>query len=301
MENSNYKKLLLGMKEAYEHGENSMAWARAFLNNDSNTLDATLISYELQSGTYISEFKENKLLYESWWSQLHDIIKDSIKDFDSIMEVGVGEATTLFGILNLIKKQDLISFGFDISWSRLYFANKILKENGHQSNLFVADLFNIPLPDKSIDVVYTAHSLEPNGGKELEAIIELVRITSKRLILIEPSYEFADEECKLRMKKHGYVRDLIGVCNKLGLRIEKYELLAVQKSLSNPAAVIVINVENSQLRNIPNYICPISNTNIEKFENGLYSKDSGHYYPIVKEIPILLAQKGVMAFFLNRV
>ena len=56
------------------------------------------------------------------------------------------------------------------------------------------------MPDKSVDVVYTAHSLEPNGGRELEAVKELLRITSKRLILIEPSYELADKECKIRMK-----------------------------------------------------------------------------------------------------
>jgi ubiquinone/menaquinone biosynthesis C-methylase UbiE len=35
-----------------------------------------------------------------------------------------------------------------------------------QADLVVADLFHIPFADNSVDVVYTSHSLEPNGGRE---------------------------------------------------------------------------------------------------------------------------------------
>ena len=46
----------------------------------------------------------------------------------------------------------------------------------------MGDMFNLPITDDSIDLVYTVHALEPNGGKEKEALKELYRITKKYLM-----------------------------------------------------------------------------------------------------------------------
>lgn len=47
----------------------------------------------------------------------------------SIMEAGVGEATTLGGVLDILQENlyDRV-YGFDISWSRVKYAGKFLKE-----------------------------------------------------------------------------------------------------------------------------------------------------------------------------
>ncbi|HOL80730.1 MAG TPA: class I SAM-dependent methyltransferase, partial [Ignavibacteriales bacterium] len=93
------------------------------------------------------------------------------------IEIGVGEATTLSYLIKQLNNQNLNIFGFDISWSRLKFAKELTKYLQIENvNLFVADLFNIPLNDNSIDIVYTNHSIEPNGGREEEALKELYRI-----------------------------------------------------------------------------------------------------------------------------
>ena len=50
--------------------------------------------------------------------------------------------------------------------------------------------------------------MEPNGGREKEALLELSRIARKYLVLIEPAYEYASEKGKERMDLHGYVKNL---------------------------------------------------------------------------------------------
>ena len=40
-------------------------------------------------------------------------------------------------------------------------------------------MFNIPLPDNSIDLITTFQSLEPNGNHEEQLIKELFRVSKK--------------------------------------------------------------------------------------------------------------------------
>jgi ubiquinone/menaquinone biosynthesis C-methylase UbiE len=109
-----------------------------------------------------------------------------------------------------MKKKPLKVFGFDISWSRVKFAKKLVEEyNMKNVNLFTANLFEIPLLDNSIDIVYTSHSLEPNGGKEKQALKELFRIAKNYIVLLEPSYELASTDARERMINHGYITNLV--------------------------------------------------------------------------------------------
>lgn len=67
-----------------------------------------------------------------------------------------------------------IAAGFDISYSRIRHGNPHLHNEGiNNAILFVGDLFKSALEDNSIDIVYTNHLLEPNGGHEKEALEEL--------------------------------------------------------------------------------------------------------------------------------
>ena len=47
----------------------------------------------------------------------------------------------------------------------------------------VGNIDSCPLSDDSIDLVYTIHALEPNGGNELNLLKELIRITRKYLFI----------------------------------------------------------------------------------------------------------------------
>ena len=164
-----------------------------------------------------------------------------IEEGDKILEAGVGEATTLVGVMQKINKSNLSFFCFDLSWSRIKIAKEWANDHAVKPELFVGDLFHIPIADNAIDVIYTSHSLEPNGGKELLAMRELLRVARKAVILVEPIYELASEAGQKRMAELGYVRNLKAIAEAEGMRIEKYGLLDYTPNLSNPSGIVLIS------------------------------------------------------------
>ena len=164
---------------------------------------ATLVFYDLQAGTCVANTKNNPDLNQQWCKHLANLIPPLLPKGGSLLELGVGEATTLNGVLQLLNTNVGDAYGFDISWSRIAFANHWLHANSQKANLFVADLMSIPLADNSIDVVYSSHSVEPNGGYELSCLTECLRIARHAVVLVEPLYELANPEAKQRMRNHG--------------------------------------------------------------------------------------------------
>jgi uncharacterized protein YbaR (Trm112 family) len=149
--------------------------------------------------------------------------------------------------------------------------------------------------DNSIDIVYTSHSLEPNGGKEVEALKELYRITRKYMILLEPSFEFANLEAKARMKKHGYVTELYASAIKLDYKIIEHRLFDYYSNPLNPTGLIIIQKKATGSNN-SNLVCPISHTELINYSDSLlYSKESFLAYPIIDKIPCLLKENSILA------
>lgn len=211
----------------------------------------------------------------------------------------MGEATTLNNVLNKLNKKKYIkTYAFDISWSRIKYAIKNSSENNNKVFHFMGDLFNIPIADNSIDLVYTSHSIEPNGNREKEALLELYRITRKYLILLEPSYKYATEEGKNRMEKLGYVKNLEKIARELGMDIVEERKFGVIQNPLNPTGLIIIKkkYKTSTNRNNNIMICPVSKKSLKKTnKNCYYCEDSMLLYPIVDNIPIFLRQYAVVA------
>lgn len=281
--------------DVYRKGGNIIEYLRKTNNSLGNKIEDILISYDFQSGTYIKDYLDNKEFVFNYCRSLAKII-DSIDEVDSIIEIGVGEATTLSNLIRLLNTVPKNIYGFDISYSRLKFAKGLLKDfNIGNVNLFTANLFEIPLPDSSIDIVYTSHSIEPNGGNEEEALIELFRITKKYLILLEPSFEFGNDESKARMIKHGYVTKLYSTASKLNYNIIEHRLFDYSRNSLNPTGLIIIK-KNSITYNNPNLICPITHTELFNYSDSLlYSKEGFLAYPVVDGIPCLLRENSILA------
>jgi len=290
--------VIIGMRAAYARGENAMAWARINSTHDDTVVRA-LIAYDLQAGTYIENARNNPAYINSWSAQLAGLIDPYISAGDKIMEAGVGEATTLAGVMNAITAKCISAFGFDLSWSRISMGQKWIDEKSVLARLFVGDLFSIPVADSSMDVVYTSHSLEPNGGKEEIAIKELLRITRKAVVLVEPCYELAPKVAQQRMREHGYVRDLKATAEALGAKVVDYKLLDVCANPLNPSGVIILvkSVKSSAKDDgvARMWQCPLTGVSLTDKGDYFYADGVGVAYPVLQGVPLLRPEHAVIA------
>lgn len=293
------RQLILGMRAAFARGENAMEYARRELRGAENSRIATLISYDLQAGSYIGNARAHPQANARWVSQLADILGRFVTDRGLLLEVGCGEATTLAGILKLLPQRPRAAIGFDISWSRCARGTGWLAEQQVAAQLFVADLFHIPLDDSSVDVVYTSHSIEPNRGKEHDALREVLRIARRAVVLVEPMYELADENAKMRMDQHGYVRGLRQAAEELGASILDYRLLEYSGNPLNPSGVLILDkkipTETGTAEAPIRWRCPITHTPLTDAKDVFVSGESGLAYPVLRGIPLLRPQHAVVA------
>jgi SAM-dependent methyltransferase len=293
------RQLILGMRAAFARGENAMEFSRRELAQSANSSVATLISYDLQTGSYVANARSNPQTCVRWARQLAGILEPFVRSHSLVLEVGCGEATTLAGVLRALPLQPRAAMGFDISWSRCAEGMHWLAEEGASAQLFVADMFSIPFDDSSVDVVYTSHSIEPNRGRELEALHELLRVARRAVVLVEPLYELADKKARDRMDHHKYVRGLHQAAERLGARVLDYRLLEFTGNPLNPSGVLVLDKGGSEglaeadtrLR----WRCPITYTPLTEAQDVFVSKSAGLAYPVLRKIPLLRPQHALVA------
>ncbi len=295
---SELRDLVSGMRQAYARGENAMEFARARLGRKDNHGLATLIAYDLQAGEYVRHAMKDPDAKRRWCAQLATLISPLLPGGGTVMEAGCGEATTLAGVLTTLPKKPSVALGFDISWSRCTHGVGWLRRMQQRADLFVADLFHIPLCDDSVDVVYTSHSIEPNGGREEAALRDLLRVARRAVVLVEPIYELASADSQARMDQHGYVRNLRAVAEATGCRVTDYRLLDYCVNPLNPSGVVLI--EKSSGENTPGtssmqWRCPLTHTALTPGDAAFVSRDTGFVYPVLGGIPLLSRDHAVIA------
>jgi len=284
------------LMQYYKNGGNVSDLIRREKGINYNTKEIIEISYDLQTGSYIDMMSNPDMIaHKNKYTQ--EIAKTilSLCKPESILEAGIGEGTTFSGVLEKLNTEPN-SYGFDLSWSRLAYARKWLKQHcNFDTNICSGDLYNIPFMDNSIDIVYTSHSIEPNGGNEEPIIKELFRITRKFLILLEPAYELANREARMRMESHGYCKNLHKTCKSLGYKVIEHGLFPFCSNPLNPTGVTIIQKEVKGRSGNDVFACPSTKTPLIKTEEAFFSKEALVAYPVLAGIPCLRIENGIIA------
>lgn len=289
------KQQLKNIQRLYQEGKNLMEYFRNQDNTQQNSTEAILISYDFQAGSYVQYAQEHAEYLDQYTGAIAKIL-DQFSG-SSLLEVGVGEATTLNNVLSRLKNKPQIAYGFDLSWSRIKHAQQYTLNFEHKDlvHLVTGDLFQAPFADDSIDLVYTSHSIEPNGGREAEALEELYRITKKYLVLLEPGYELASEEARARMQRHGYITNLKATAEKLNYNIIEHRLMDYYANPLNPTALMIIEKKTEASRQSTALACPVTKAKLDKNADSYFCPASFLAYPIVQGIPCLLPENALVA------
>ena len=287
-------------KLVYQSGGNVTQYLRQKLGSESNTPAIIEIAYELQAGSYVDAVISNRDKFESYTADLSSILSKHLETGDSLLDVGTGEITNLTLTLNKLDIDLSDILAFDLSWSRLSVGMKFHLENRKNKfplKLFAADMEKIPLHDKCVDVVTSAHALEPNGNN-LEILLgELFRVSKKKLVLFEPSYELNSEEGKSRMDNLGYIKDIPGKVSNLGGNL--VDVIPINSRIYpvNPTTCYVIEPPKQDIKHLEtvNFCVPGTNFKLESRRHFLLSKDTGLVFPVLDDIPILKIASAILA------
>ncbi len=286
------------LRREYAAGRNLMELMRRSREMQTNDETAILYSYDLQAGSYVADLKNPAMseLKKKTGAKLAQLFTEL--GADVVCEAGVGEATTLAEVVGAAPAS-MHFLGFDISLSRLLFARTHLGIRGAKGvTLFTGALGSIPLPDDSVDLVYTFHSIEPNGGREREVLTELLRVTKHHLVLVEPSNELGSERTQRHIEQHGYVKNVRATLEAMGCDVLRFERWELDSDDANEAALTVVQkkARPRDVKNeLPSLASPLCHKALRRVDDCMYSDDDGMAFPIVAGIPCLLTQNAIVA------
>jgi ubiquinone/menaquinone biosynthesis C-methylase UbiE len=294
------------IRRLYRNGANVVDHLKRTLGEQYNTEQIVETAYDLQAGSYVDYVSKHAAEEAEYQSQVAAYLREVLSPGDSIADVGTGEMTTLAPVAAASYAEVGAAYAIDISLSRLFVGRKFLREQvsaelARKIQPLAATLFRLPFASDSIDVLWTSHALEPNGGRELEAITELARVARKHLVLFEPSYERNTEQGKQRMARLGYIKNLEGVIASLpGLELERVVRMPRPDEDPNASYAHVIRKKQVGAAVEPAPCCPLSRGRLERRGGYLYSAHSLLAYPVIEEIPVLRIEKGICASILDR-
>jgi len=224
-------------------------------------------------------------------TEINKLLK--IYQFKSILEVGVGELTSLEAIYHQFGP-DLDCYGIDLSFNRIYHGLiEYKKRHKRIPKVAKADATLLPFPDNSFDLVYTRHTLEQMPTVFEKALDEIFRVAKKNVVLFEPSFELGSLTQKVKMINYDYVRGLPNYLKKRDdVHLNKMYLMQNSANPLNHTACFKITIEKTidpdKLTNKSiNFVCPYTHTELVEKDGYLFSPGANRAFTVIEDIPNL--------------
>lgn len=294
------KSLLEKLRQLFNEGESLTHWITS--NNIPMNEELISIIYDLQAGTYTASAKANPLHIKRFATEIAAAIKTlpGYLQVSRILDCGIGEGTTLIPLLDELGFSGKV-LGFDISPSRASWA-ALNAQHLDNVQLFVAEMSQIPIPDHSIDLVLTVHSIEPNGAHENLLIRELSRVTARYVVMVEPDFESASLDQKARMNQLGYIGSLHDAISLANLNVIDKVPLEENINPLNKASIWLCEKSDFKLPDRKpdeekstvghHWIDPLFLSPLD-LEDGWLKSPDGVWYPTLNGMPLLRKNDGV--------
>ena len=293
------------VRAAFREGRNVTEYLRQELGVAHNTPEIIETAYDLQAGSYIAAARQGSPAHAAYVTELATHLAPHLRPGDTLLDAGTGELTTLSALMTALPLRPARICAFDISWSRLalgsaYAQQAMPPELRDCLQVFVADLAAIPLADGAVDVTLTTHALEPNGATLPGLLAELIRVTRRKLVLFEPSFETAPPEAQARMSRLGYIRDLATTAAALGARVDAVIPLTHVMNPLNPTAAFILTPPARPASAGIAHTLPGSSLPLVETEGVLFSDHTGLCFPVLRGLPILRRDAGFLASALGQ-
>ena len=290
--------LLKAAYEAFLNGSNILQVLASKFPTVSQT-ELIEISYSFQSGTYITYYKNNVEDFSRSNSYICSLLEKYIPNSSSLenwLDLGIGEGTTI-GDLHRRLNQSIPLTGTDSSLNRLHLSESFLSES-LDSQVYTPIYCRhdtLPFSDSAFEIVSLFHSLEPNKYSWQNIISEVLRVSARYVLLVEPIYEFANAHQRRHITSHNYFSGLITELNRLS-KLSEINILHIEELLENsldpllPSTFILIEKAKgksiSLFSSIMDLRCIVSNETPNSINNSCI-KFNSTVYPIVHGVPLL--------------
>lgn len=285
------------LRRLYQEKRNIMEYLRGA--EGRNDASAIMASYDLQAGSYTEAIKDPVLARANLaaTAALARIL-DAYSP-QRILHVGTGEAITVSHVVKQMRNQPAHCHGLDLSLSRLLVGQRnIVDWAVPEIRLFLAEMSTLPIRDNAFEVVFSSHSLEPNGGKEAELLAEIYRVCGGHIVLREPSHELGNAATRAHIERHGYVKGLADELRKLGAEIIEHRLWEPNENPNNQAALIIARKPGATVAEWPDghpYVSPVSGGPLQASRDAYFCPTDGLVFPILAGIPCLLPENGIFS------